>query len=239
MKTMGGSGAGRTTAGTLLLLAAVVSGCGESPVGVEGTCVAVANIDGVFMTTGEGVLAPDSVGTRYLTISRRTGCLDQGQASEPLAPGESNFLEVGTELHRVAGFAATERLAYRIHTGEWRTLTGGSTLADLTLAVGDEVAVDGSVLRVGLNRIVYDSRCPVDGTCVWAGDLEIEINLALGSGPTSPHRLHLNHLVGPTAVEFGGVRVRLASVEPTPRSTITIPESEYRARLVVEAVPAS
>jgi len=45
-------------------------------------------------------------------VTRNTGCLDTGQPADPLAPGESNFLDAGTALHRVSGFATTERLAY-------------------------------------------------------------------------------------------------------------------------------
>jgi hypothetical protein len=125
MTTMGGSRGGRAAVGVLLFCAAIAAACGESPseIDIEGTCIAVANVDGVMMTTANGVLAADSVGAQYLSVTRRTGCLDQGQPSQPLAPGESNFLEVGTALHRVPGFGATERLAYQIFTGEWLTLT--------------------------------------------------------------------------------------------------------------------
>ncbi len=217
-----------------LLVAAAAGACGQSPTDVEGTCVAVVNVDGVFMGTESGVVPADSVGDEYLTITRNTGCLDQGQPADPLAPGESNFLEVGTALHRVPGFGPTERLAYRIDTGEWLAVTSLAGYADLTLAVGEEVAVPGSVLRVGLARIVSDSRCPTDVTCVWEGDTEIEIGLTLGTGPTTPHRLHLNQAVGATFVEYGGYRVRLISVAPVARSSGPIPSDEYRVRLLVE-----
>lgn len=95
-------------------LGAALAACDEGPVGAEGTCVAAVNIEGVTFTSS-GAPAPPSnavASTPYLTITRNTGCLDQGQPADPLAHGESNFLEVGTTLHTVEGYDATERLVY-------------------------------------------------------------------------------------------------------------------------------
>lgn len=218
----------------LVLAVGAAGACGQSPVEVDGTCVAVVNVDGVYMTTEGGVVPVDSVGVPYLTVGRSTGCLDQGEPNDPLGPGESNFLEAGTELRRVAGYEATERLAYRIDSGEWLAVSALDGHADVTLAIGDEIVVPGGVLRVGLAGVAADSRCPVDVTCVWEGDLEVDIDLTLGSGPTTRHRLHLTSSVGETSVEHGGYLVRLVSVAPTPVSTTVIEPREYRVRLIVE-----
>jgi hypothetical protein len=58
-----------------------------------------------------------------LHVTRNTGCLDQGQPADPLAHGESNFLDAGTVLHRVVGFEPEQRLAHWAPlVGEWLVL---------------------------------------------------------------------------------------------------------------------
>lgn len=99
-----------------------VAACGGSGTDVEGTCIAVVNVNGVFMTPSGASIPPDSVSDAYVSITRNTGCLDQGEPSSPLLHAESNFLAVGVSLHRVLGFEPDERLAVQRPTGEWDVL---------------------------------------------------------------------------------------------------------------------
>jgi hypothetical protein len=99
-----------------------LAGCGRDPLGVEASCVAAVNVDGILMTTSGEVVPPDSVSAAYVIVERNTGCLDQGQPHEPLGPGASNFLAEGTSIHRTLGYPTRERLTYRDDIGEWRTL---------------------------------------------------------------------------------------------------------------------
>lgn len=108
----------------LFLLPLILLGCSES-VGLEGLCVAAVNVDGVDFrqidvpSPGEEDLSDEP----YLSITRNTGCLDEGQPGGELSHGESNFLAVGTELFEVDGFAPSERLAYWAEPiEEWRVL---------------------------------------------------------------------------------------------------------------------
>ena len=97
-------------------------GCGDDATGPEALCLAVVNVEGViFAEVAGGPVAPELVSSEpVLTVTRNTGCLDMGQPSEPLASGESNYLEVGTTLHAIEGFDPTERLAvYSELIDEW------------------------------------------------------------------------------------------------------------------------
>jgi hypothetical protein len=88
--------------------------CDGGSTGPEGLCLAVVNVGGVFYTTPASPpsVAPADVSDLFLEVTRDTGCLDQGEPSDELASGESNFLPAGTALHRVVGFEPEERLTY-------------------------------------------------------------------------------------------------------------------------------
>ncbi len=102
---------------------------------------------------------------------------------------------------------------------------------EITLRYGEERTIDG-VLHVSFNEVLEDSRCPVDVTCVWAGNARVQIGMAMGTGPTVP--LELNTTLEPRAVDWNGVRVTLRSVMPEPRSTEQIPLEAYVVRLQLE-----
>jgi hypothetical protein len=91
----------------------LLTACGGSLLGVDGSCVAVVNVGGTLFTPLDSALVQaGDIEEVVVVVSLDTGCLDQGEPSSPLGHGESNFLEVGTEIRRVTGYAAEERLTY-------------------------------------------------------------------------------------------------------------------------------
>lgn len=87
--------------------------CGGDPTGADGSCFAVVRVNGAFFTPTQPAPDRESVSTDvFLTVTRNTGCLDQGEPADPLVHGESNFLEAGTTLHTIKGFDPSERLAF-------------------------------------------------------------------------------------------------------------------------------
>ena len=114
----------RRLTGAALLV--VFAACSDAVTNADASCVAGVNVDGVMFRPvgGPGYADPAAVSAEpYLTISRYTGCLDEGQPGGDLAHGEANFLTVGTTLHRIAGFEPHEALAvwYPL-IGEWEIL---------------------------------------------------------------------------------------------------------------------
>jgi hypothetical protein len=112
-----------------LMVGVLLTACGEATptVIVEGACVAAVNVDGVEFTDDDSPpVPPADVGEVHAVVTVYTGCQDQGRpTNEALewAPGTSNFLPVGTQIHRVEGFSPTERLAYRADPiDEWLPL---------------------------------------------------------------------------------------------------------------------
>jgi hypothetical protein len=107
---------------------------------------------------------------------------------------------------------------------------GCDGLADslLTLCVGQEVRPD-AVMRLSFLGVRSDSRCPVDVVCVWAGNAEVEIGVALGMGPTVPYVLNTG--LEPRDVTVGATRLTLVELWPAPLSGTTIPLDRYVAAL--------
>ena len=94
--------------------------------------------------------------------------------------------------------------------------------------------LEGSVIRLNFGRVLEDSRCPIDVTCVWAGNAKVEIGIGAGMGPTHP--LLLNTDNGPRAVTWSGIRVTLLELTPSPHSENPIRLEDYSVKLRLEPV---
>ncbi len=106
---------------------------------------------------------------------------------------------------------------------------------EVTLQFGAEVTVGGSVLMVSFARVVEDSRCPVDVTCVWAGNATVGVGIRMGMGPTFP--LQLNTTLEPRWVDWNDARVTLLELLPEPRAEDPLRPEEYTLKLRLEHVP--
>ena len=98
---------------------------------------------------------------------------------------------------------------------------------EFVLKPGESATVEGTDLRITFQSVVEDSRCPVDVTCVHAGDAVVA--LAVGD-----HPLQLRSNSEPEEV-VGGHILRLERVDPKAYSDRTIPPGDYRAVLKVTA----
>lgn len=100
----------------------------------------------------------------------------------------------------------------------------------VTLAVSGQAEVAPGIV-VTLERVVADSRCPVDVTCVWAG--EIRVALALESPQTEAPRIEFELATTAPTAEARGLAFELLGATPAPRSTAKIAVADYRISLRV------
>jgi hypothetical protein len=105
--------------------------------------------------------------------------------------------------------------------------------ADIVMAVGEEVRVDG-LLRLSFEGVPSDSRCPLGVMCIWSGDGAVAITHGLGMGPSLPDTLHTN--LDPQAVSVGWYRITLLELMPHPIWPDPIPADSYTVRLRVERI---
>jgi hypothetical protein len=105
---------------------------------------------------------------------------------------------------------------------------------DLTLEVGEEQSVGGSVVKVTFVRVVEDSRCPMDVVCVWEGNAVVELGIRAGTGPTFP--MQINTTLEPRATEWNGARVTILELQPYPKASEPTRSDAYTVKIRVEAV---
>lgn len=104
-----------------------------------------------------------------------------------------------------------------------------------TLRAGQEAAVEGTRLQLRFVSVTGDSRCPIDVTCVWAGDARTELVLTCDDGVVEALDLHT--FVEPRSADVCGYRVALERLDPVPRSERTITQEQYVAEFRVTRAP--
>ena len=111
----------------------------------------------------------------------------------------------------------------------------GRTNCDLKIRVGRTATLAAEKLRFRFVRVANDSRCPKGVECVWAGNVEVLIEIGTKSGRVKK-TLRLNTNASPerpAEAEFGGYIVKLVGVSPYPRAGYKIRPGEYVASLVL------
>jgi hypothetical protein len=88
---------------------------------------------------------------------------------------------------------------------------------------------DPQALAVEFVRVVEDSRCPKDTTCVWAGEVKVQVATRLGSAAPVEHEIKSGE-----SATAGPFQVTVVNVQPEKLSTREIPAEEYRVTLKVE-----
>jgi hypothetical protein len=100
---------------------------------------------------------------------------------------------------------------------------------EFEIKVGQRVSVEG--LKIDFEAVTEDSRCPVDVTCVWAGNAKVILKLRkMGRRPA---QLKLNTGLEPKHQPYDGYDVKLAGISPPRKKGEKIKRGDYVARLVV------
>lgn len=99
----------------------------------------------------------------------------------------------------------------------------------IELAPGEKAAFGSPKLNVEFVRVVEDTRCPSDATCVWAGEVKVQLLTRLGTAEAVSHEI----AVGQQAT-VGERRVTVVQVQPERTSTGEIAPQQYRVTVKVE-----
>ena len=95
---------------------------------------------------------------------------------------------------------------------------------------GQSAVVQGG-LKVTFERVVSDSRCPMDAICVWAGEAVLGLTLSRGGG--TPELREVRADSAAPEIEFSSYRIRAVSLAPYPRSDRKPAPEEFVATFTV------
>lgn len=99
---------------------------------------------------------------------------------------------------------------------------------DIQLAPNEQAAYEQG-LTVEFVRIVEDSRCPSDTTCVWAGEVKVRVATRIDDAAPVQHEIKAGE-----HATVGAFRVAVVNVQPERVSTHEIPQEDYRVTFKVE-----
>jgi hypothetical protein len=100
------------------------------------------------------------------------------------------------------------------------------------LRAGQTARVGTGGLLIGFRGVAQDSRCPVDVTCVWAGDAQVHVPVTIGRMAWTSLELHTN--LEPRSGRFRDYTVTVVGLKPEPREGQRIPNENYVITLRVE-----
>lgn len=130
--------------------------------------------------------------------------------------------------HRLLALVLIVALAACGSTGAPAT-QAASLNQEIQLAPTERAAYEQQNLTVEFVRVVEDSRCPTDTTCVWAGEVKVQVATRLGSAEAVQHEIKAGE-----HATVGAFRVFVVNVQPGRLSTREIPQQEYRVTFKVE-----
>lgn len=131
--------------------------------------------------------------------------------------------------HRLVSLLLIVTLAACRSTGE-PTAHAASLNQEVQLAPKEQAAYGPQALTVEFVRVVEDSRCPKDTTCVWAGEVKVEVATRVGSAAA----VQQHEIKAGESAAVDAFQVMVVSVQPEKLSTREIPQEEYRVTLKVE-----
>ena len=99
------------------------------------------------------------------------------------------------------------------------------------LRAGQSAVVPGG-LKVTFDRVVSDSRCPIDAICVWAG--EAVIALKLSRGFAAPVEREVRADSASPEISHLGITIKVVALSPYPRSNQKTPSEEFLATFTVK-----
>ena len=98
------------------------------------------------------------------------------------------------------------------------------------LRVGQSAVLPGG-LRMSFNRVVSDSRCPIDANCITAGEARLALQLSVGSTAVVEREVLVDSAA--PEVSFSSYTIKALALMPVPRSDRATRPEEFVATFSV------
>jgi hypothetical protein len=101
------------------------------------------------------------------------------------------------------------------------------------LKMAQSAVLSDEDFRITFSRVAEDSRCPSDVVCIWAGQVTVVLQFALGEQNPEEHSLTLSADNKPAVKQIGKYLVELLKVIPYPTDSNPISVSNYEIILKI------
>ena len=175
-----------------------------------------------------------------VTVKNETQLFKQdGKETSPIS---WNDLQVGREARVWFGGPVKESYPAQVDAKQIViTLHSGSEVGlgqEFVLAIGQKAKIREENLEITFKEVVGDSRCPRNVTCIWQGEVRLEIQIAQGSASQSIV-LTQPGLSDEYARENYDEYEIFFKVSPYPEAGKQIHQDEYRLLMIVAKLDAS
>ena len=106
---------------------------------------------------------------------------------------------------------------------------------NFALRIGQEVLVADQKLSVKFVSVPEDSRCPKGVTCIWAGNVRVQLQVTKAKSKPVKIELSLNPRDFPDgeAADCGDYKIKLVRVDPYPVADQQLKPGDYTATLSI------
>ncbi|MDM8566318.1 hypothetical protein QUF74_11810 [Candidatus Halobeggiatoa sp. HSG11] len=184
-----------------------------------------AIIDDIINAVGTSPIQPGIVSkAKTPNFSTQTNIL---QIPELTTDGNKQFYDVEIEFNFETG-------RFNLKNINSQPIINAYLGVDLRLKMAQSAVLDDENLHITFARVTEDSRCPSDVQCVWAGQVTVLLQFALGERKNlEEHSLTLS--TEPAVKKIDKYLVELLEVNPYPVSTTTV-VSDYEIVLKVSLI---
>ncbi len=103
-----------------------------------------------------------------------------------------------------------------------------------SLRVGEEATFGDEGLAMRFERVIEDSRCPIDTRCVQEGNAAVEIRVQRESGDAAVVTLNTNDAQFASEIDVFGHGLKLVVLHPAPKSDRVPDAAAYIVQLKLE-----